>query len=488
MPEPVLTALVIGNAAYQNVDRLDNPVNDAEDMTAKLTNLGFSVQTLKDATVNEMREALVAFETALLASSVGLLFFAGHAFQIEGRNFLAGIDTAVGTPLAVSMSALHLDNVLSAMKSGAVRTGLVILDACRNNPFEGLSRSVASNELAPVFAPKGTLIAFSTSPGQKAGDGSGGRNGYYTRALLDHIDTPNLMIETMFKRVRSTLEEITSARQTSWEHTSLTGDFRFQRRFHAGLIGYGPMALSDSLFPRVQTTAGALIEALKSHYFYTQNPALAAFSGVDASSCTLDELFVIGRNIYQAACGGANEAVDYLDEFKERTADLEVTKRKAILDGMLYEIFFDSTGEHRTRLKLDEFTRVFELAGDPDLSTSLDFIANSLEPYTARYHIMPRNRDVVNVTLSAGPISPDGKRPVTGVWLDSTNILRQLDTEEDGVFFGFRSNNELTFLSLREYLSEQLVIPPNLLNIDAPLPYTAATKWVFPSDRTLSKT
>jgi uncharacterized caspase-like protein len=173
VPDPILTALVIGNAAYSNVDRLVNPVNDAQDMSAKLSDLGFSVQTLTDATVNQMRDALVAFEIALRISSVGLLFFAGHAFQIDGRNYLAGTDTAVGTPLAVQLSALHLDDVLAAMKSGAVRTGLVILDACRNNPFEGVSRAVASNELAPVFAPKGTLIAFSTSPGQKAGDEEG---------------------------------------------------------------------------------------------------------------------------------------------------------------------------------------------------------------------------------------------------------------------------------------------------------------------------
>jgi hypothetical protein len=484
VPEPELTALVIGNAAYTNVERLENPVNDAEDMTVKLTELGFTVQTLKDAT----RVALVGFETALLSSSVGLLFFAGHAFQIDGRNYLAGIDTAVGSPLAVSLSALHLDFVLSAMKSGAVRTGLVILDACRNNPFEGLARSVASNELATVFAPKGTLIAFSTSPGQKAGDGTGGRNGYYTQALLHHIDAPNVLIETMFKRVRSTLEAITNGGQTSWEHTSLTGDFRFQRRTVSGINGYGPMALSDSLFPRGRNAAGTLIEALKSKNWDTQNPALAAFSQIDASACTTDELFVIGRNIYQAACGSSYGAIDYIDEFKDRTSELEVTQRKAILDGMLYEIFFDSAGQHRARLKLGEFARVFELAGDGDFRSSLSFLGNCLEPYADRYHVMPGRLDVVNVTLTADPPRADGKRPVTGIWLDSTNIFRELEDDGDGIFFGLRSSNELNFTGLREYLSQQLIIPPNLLHIDAPTPFTAATTWIFPPNRTLSKT
>ena len=182
-----------------------------------------------------MQHALVRFASALVGSSVGLMFFAGHAFQIDGLNFLAGIDTNVSSEYAVSITALNLASVLGAMRSAAVRTGLVILDACRDNPFEGIStRSAASSELAPVFAPKGTLIAFSTSPGQRAGDGRGLRNGYYTQALLQHIDTSNILIETMFKRVRSSLEAITGGRQTSWEHTSLTGDFRFQRRHAPG--------------------------------------------------------------------------------------------------------------------------------------------------------------------------------------------------------------------------------------------------------------
>src|SRR5271170_5968199 len=175
-------------------------------------------------------------------------------------------------------------------------TGLVILDACRNNPFEGRTRSVGSNELAPVYAPKGTLIAFSTSPGQTSLDGSG-RNGYYTKALLQHIDTPNLPIETMFKRVRSTLEDLTQGKQTSWEHTSLTGDFHFQLSVVRGAHGYGPMATADSLFLRNGGSSGRLIEALKSYNWYTQNPALDAFTPDQARGYTSDELFVVGRNI-----------------------------------------------------------------------------------------------------------------------------------------------------------------------------------------------
>jgi len=218
-----LAALVIGNAAYAQVDQLQNPVNDATDMAGRLVTLGFTVQLLPDATTEEMDRALVAFGGVLATSDLGLFFFAGHAFQIDGINFLAGVDTKASDPMAVKYSALHLDRVVDVMKwapSASERASIVILDACRNNPFEGYSRSVASNELAPVFAPKGMLIAFSTSPGEKSKDGTG-RNGPYTEALLQHITTQDLPIETMFKRVRNTLASLTNGKQTSWEHTSL---------------------------------------------------------------------------------------------------------------------------------------------------------------------------------------------------------------------------------------------------------------------------
>lgn len=486
MPGAVLTALVIGNAAYTRIGSLQNPANDAEDVSAQLTQLGFSVQTLKDATILQMGDALAEFGAAVQTSSVGLLFFAGHAFQIDGKNYLAAVDTVAEDPIRLTISSLDLDLVLKTMKESSVRTGLIILDACRNDPFLGRTRSSTSNELAPVFAPKGTLIAFSTSPGQKADDGTG-RNGYYTQALLQHIATPNVLVETMFKRVRSTLEELTDGRQTSWEHTSLTGDFRFQLKPLSSVHGYGPMAISDSLFPRTSNTAGSLVDALKTLYWYTQNPALEGFSLENSRACTTDELFVIGRNIYQAACGSAHAATVYIDQFKEKTEGLEESKRKAILDGMLYEIFFDSEGQHRARPKLGEFGRVFELLDDDDLSSSFTFIQNCLAAYANQYFVLPGSRDVITVTVAADSPGPDGKLRLNGIWLDSTNILRALPDNDDGIFFGLRSSNELTFPLLREYLSEQLVIPPHLLTVEMQFPYTAATKMIIPSTHTISK-
>jgi uncharacterized caspase-like protein len=135
--------------------KLLNPVNDVVDISARLTRLGFSVINLTDATTEQMDRGLEAFGTALATSDVGLFFFAGHAFQIDGINFLAGVDTKSSDKLAVQYSALHLDKVIDTMKKAQAPTSIIILDACRNNPFDPvLYRSGGSTGLAPVYAPK----------------------------------------------------------------------------------------------------------------------------------------------------------------------------------------------------------------------------------------------------------------------------------------------------------------------------------------------
>lgn len=473
-----LAALVIGNSAYVHVPMLPNPINDVDDVTAKLGELGFSVQKLTNATSQQMEEAVLQFRSTLETSSVGLVFFAGHAFQIFGKNYLAGIDTKVDDELRVKYSALDLDMVLDAMKAAAAPTGFVILDACRNNPFAGRTRSTASAELATVYAPKGTLVAFSTSPGQTSLDGAG-RNGYYTQALLQHIATPNLAIETMFKRVRSTLESLTGGRQTSWEHTSLTGDFHFQISTPAGAHGYGSMATADGLFPRNGRPSGKLIEALKTYNWYKQNDGLDAFTTEQARGCTTDELFVIGRNIYQAACGGSNSAASYVSEFMERTGTLEPGHRKALLDGILYEIFFDSEGQHRAKPKMGDFERVFELQDEPELAGSFEFIRDRLTPYADRYFVLPGSGDGATVSVAADEPGADGKRTLNAIWLDGTNILHHGTNDSGDTIFGPGGARQFLLREFREFLAEEMVIPERLLVVDTQFAYTSGTKLVL---------
>ena len=173
-----------------------------------------------------MDEALKDFASELSGAEVGLFFFAGHAMQISGENFLTAIDTDFDSETDAKYSSLRLNKVIEVLEKGDNATSVIILDACRNNPYERRWRGGEHLGLAPVYAPKGTIIAYATSPGQTASDGDN-KNGAFTSVLLTHIDNQNLTIEDLFKRVRNTLSAMTSGKQTSWEHTSLMGDFFF---------------------------------------------------------------------------------------------------------------------------------------------------------------------------------------------------------------------------------------------------------------------
>ncbi len=480
-----LTALVIGNSTYENVEALKNPTNDAEDVSAKLTDLGFAVTTLTNATREQMGTALEQFGEALKTSSVGLVFFAGHAFQIEGKNYLAPVDTRTTMESSVKYSALDLDFVLDVMKLAASPTNFVILDACRNNPFAGRLRSIASNELASVYAPKGTLVAYSTSPGQTSLDGTG-RNGPYTEALLQHIGTPNLLVETMFKRVRSTLESLTDGRQTSWEHTSLIGDFRFRPSVRAAVSGYGAAAIADGLAPRSGTPVGVAVEGLKTLNWYKQNDALDALSLEQIQSSSADEAFILGRNIYQTACGGANSARLFLEGFADKTAQLSEPQRKAILDGMLYEVFFDSEGQHRQKPKLGSFDEVFKLQANTALADSFSFIQACLAPFADYYFEIPGSGNEVTLSVST-TADETGARVITDVWWDSVSILSKNPVDESLSAWFVPRDQKYKYGELVEYLSKGLVLPLQQLKVEPDFAFTNGTYFVWPAGYLVQK-
>lgn len=218
------TALVIGNAAYQE-GRLRNPGHDATDMAAMLKPLGFDVALLLDADLRSMEDAIDDFNRRLRQGGVGLFYYAGHGVQVQGENYLIPLKAHVERAQDVRYEAVALGRVLGAMEDAANEVNIVILDACRNNPFARQWRSTTSG-LAPIQAVRGSLIAYATEPGGVAIDGDG-RNGLYTSHLLQYMSTPGLSIEHMFKRVRAAVVNTTNGRQTPWESSSLIGAFSF---------------------------------------------------------------------------------------------------------------------------------------------------------------------------------------------------------------------------------------------------------------------
>jgi uncharacterized caspase-like protein len=220
-------ALLIGNSAYTHGGNLKNPVNDVRDMKAALEELGFRVIKVENCTQRSMKEAVDDFGEELRGHEVGLFFYAGHGVQVGGENYLIPVDAKLQSEKVVEYDCVRADRVLAMMEGAGSNTNIVILDACRDNPFErSWRRGAAGRGLAFMHAPSGALVAYATAPGKTAGDGTG-RNGVYTAALLDHVKTAGLTIEQMFKRVRVTVEERTNKAQTPWESTSLRGDFYF---------------------------------------------------------------------------------------------------------------------------------------------------------------------------------------------------------------------------------------------------------------------
>lgn len=238
----VRVALVIGNSAYRS-GPLRNPSNDADAVAASLKQLGFRVVLRKNTTRRELNDALRDFSQLATRSDVRLFFYAGHGVQLKGHNYLLPVDAEFQSEEDLPQQATDISEFLDRL--GTVKSGLnlVILDACRNNPFGTMTtqladarmrtRGLASSArppagLAPVEAPRGTLVAFSTAPGSVARDSSSQENSVYTKHLLHWLSTPGMPVERLFKQVRIAVAQETQLQQVPWETSSLMGDFCFK--------------------------------------------------------------------------------------------------------------------------------------------------------------------------------------------------------------------------------------------------------------------
>ena len=218
-------ALIIGNGEYQFGGTLLNPVNDAISMKVALETLGFEVIKHENLNMIDMHRAIDDFGVKLRNYGVGLFFYAGHGIQVNGENYLIPVDANLNTENDVLYNCVNTGRLLAKMEDARNNTNIIILDACRDNPFErSWSRSSRGKGLAFMNAPAGSLIAYATSPGSTASDG-GGINGLYTAAILKFIDLPNQSILQMFQEVRRYVRDQSKGQQTPWETTSLEGDF-----------------------------------------------------------------------------------------------------------------------------------------------------------------------------------------------------------------------------------------------------------------------
>jgi Caspase domain len=225
-PVDVRIALVIGNAAYLGTAALVNTTNDAKAMSLALKDLGFTVMEVQNGSKAQMSEAITKLQASLSGKrGVGLLYFAGHGLQVDWRNYMVPVDAKLQTHADVLSQTIDLSQVIDAFKAAGSRMNILVLDACRDNPF---AVSATGKGLAQFDAPAGTFLAFSTAPGNVADDGDAkDMNGLYTGFLLQELKKPQAKIEDIFKRVRLSVRQKSQGRQIPWESTSLEEDFYF---------------------------------------------------------------------------------------------------------------------------------------------------------------------------------------------------------------------------------------------------------------------
>jgi formylglycine-generating enzyme required for sulfatase activity len=218
-------ALVIGNAGYREA-RLPNPLNDAQDVAAALQGMGFDVVSGEDRDRRQMVTLIREFGQKLRNGGVGLFYFAGHGVQVGGRNYLIPINTKITAEAEVEFEAVEVGFVLAQMKGARNRLNIVILDACRNNPYARSFRS-GSRGLAGIRnAPSGTLIAYATAAGDVASDGTG-RNGLFTGELIAQMKKQGSTLEQVFRRTRTSVKEKSKGGQVPYEYSSVEGEEDF---------------------------------------------------------------------------------------------------------------------------------------------------------------------------------------------------------------------------------------------------------------------
>lgn len=290
-------ALVVGNSAYQHIPSLKNPKNDAGDLTAKLEGLGFEVFGGTDLDRPALVQALIRFGRAAEKAEVALFFYAGHGLQVNGENYLVPVDAMVEFESEIDLSLVGLSGVMRQLERGS-RTNIVLLDACRDNPFEKqLARSTTrsamslSKGLGRIQSGTGTFIAFATQPDAVAADGTG-RNSPFTTALLSHIGTPGQSLSDMMIEVRNDVADATDGKQIPWDSSSLRGRFAFV----PGEAAAPPAPTAQAPLPQAEEEDAPTI-AMVTRAAPRFRGACSAGPG-DVSYCATSVLPPQGRNSY----------------------------------------------------------------------------------------------------------------------------------------------------------------------------------------------
>lgn len=387
-------AIIIGNNNYPEPDKLTNAIADAKAMCDVFQRLGYKTIPFYDFHNDDIPMIMETIEKELPRYDVSIFYYAGHGFQVDGENYLPSIDCQISYAgkYQLRRESIVLSELLDLYRQHSKKTHIVILDACRVRP---VNRGRADS-FAPIEAPQGTLIAFSTSPNSTAKDGGPAGHGLYTAALLSYIGRERMTVEQLFKKVRRTVSQWSNNTQIPWEHTSLIGDFTFNtgQMVVSPQIPYNDRVVKDAEY-QDGDEIGVLIEEIRSYDYNRQNPAIDKLWAKKAADLNKNQQFIFGRNLLQASSSSFSAQI-FMNSMSANLRKYQTLEQdNHVLNGILFEIFFDSHGEFRAEgLKRHYYEEVMALRRFPIYATSFNFIRTVLKPYKEHFlYLIPEDVD-----------------------------------------------------------------------------------------------
>lgn len=460
-------AYVVGINAYTQANKLSNAVFDAQSIASELKMLGFYVVESYDVDLKEFANEFDIFRKELCNFNVGLFYFAGHGVEFEGKNYLLLTDSAVDNKTAIEHTTFDLQSIVFEMHNSGCKMNIQIIDACRNNPYVS-GRGIATINLAPVFAPQGTLIAYSTSPGETAMDGGMGNNSIYTGALLQHLKTQGLQIEDFFKQVRTTVYSLTGGKQTSWEHTSLIGKFCFNAGMliHSFSVGYPDEAIKYDNWSK-SSRISRLKDDFLSGTFDKQRCALRVVKQINPKDYTREEIFLLGRVVMWAAFANCFDCQDYVKN-ANNIACFYNGKENPFFDGMLFETYFNYEGMFEYGdANVEYLDTHLKWIGRKELACSFDFIEKVLKPFEQNLLFIPsRNPQMVTINIQvkydivSQPWGEEDIERIISIKHDTTELIAPDTQPEVYDIFGMMSLG-----TLGSVISKNFCIPRSKLKI-----------------------
>ncbi|AUD05406.1 caspase family protein [Spirosoma pollinicola] len=488
-------ALTIGNSNYNINDQVLNfAAKDAQDMANKFRSLQFDVDAGLDKNCEEIHDLIEEFTHKLKEEDykAGIFYYAGHGVEFKGENYLTGIDNDVNQEYDVTRNAYTIRKLLEKMEESGTIFNILILDCCRSGKFTRGVTDTNDYNLASIKAPQGTFIAFATSPGQTSKENLTQKNGYFTFWVLNQLDKENITIEKLFREVRNSVYSDTRGNQLTWDHSSLTDDFIFNygQQLYKLDLTYTVDAIKDINYkPDESIDIGKIIKGLKTHVYDTQNYAIRRIDSNLGKGSSDSDLFVLGRSILAAADDDSFDANKLLKQvgysFYSWLNDFTINGQNHVLNGMLYEVYFNRNNEFRTgSIKKKQLNQLLRMESDITFKTSFEFIANELRAHATKIYYTPGAGNVIlNIKFNKINSEHETRFEILSIHFKSKSIYLRQESK--------KQLESYTYSEFKDMLSKKLYIPVHKLRLEhaesttvLPVVYIKSTRFIleYPTD------